>query len=179
MLPSNRMFDTFTSPDKFKAIYDKLLAFAHRAQAMDQAVLGQCRRHDLRLLWKMAARSVRPDGPSLRLEKQGKPIVYMAPQEGAMAWMDGWALTQAAQNLPQAYEWINYLHTPEVAAMVSNGSGYNPVVKGAEAFLSPEQKNVYLKTYPEDALSKLWMLMPAPPWYLDLRAQYADKLRLS
>lgn len=179
MLPSNRMFDTFTSPDKFKAIYDKLLAFAiaHKPwikqfwDSADGTISGFMENGcTIGETW---------DGPSLRLEKQGKPIAYMAPQEGAMAWMDGWALTQAAQNVPQAYEWINYLHTPEVAAMVSNGSGYNPVVKGAEAFLSPEQKNVYLKTYPEDALSKLWTSMPAPPWYLDLRAQYADKFKVA
>jgi len=176
-LPSNRMFDTFASPDKFKAIYDKLLVFAvaHKPwikQFWDSAdstmsgfmengcVIGET--------W---------DGPSMRLKKQGKPVSYMAPQEGALAWMDGWSLIQGSNNLAQAYEWINYLHTPEVAALLSNGSGYNPVVKGAEALLSPEQKKVYAEAYPDDALDRLWTAMPQPPWYLDLRAQYSDKFK--
>src|SRR3546814_11792269 len=29
------------------------------------------------------------DGPPLRLKKEGKPVTFMAPQEGAFAWLDG------------------------------------------------------------------------------------------
>jgi spermidine/putrescine transport system substrate-binding protein len=176
-LPSNRMFDTFKDPASFKAVYDKILPFAiaHKPwikQFWDNAdstasgfmengcVIGET--------W---------DGPPLRLKKQGKPVTFMAPQEGAITWMDGWSLTKAAKNVAQAYEWINYIHTPEVSAMVSNASSYNPVVKGAESLLSPEQKKNYEEAYPDDALTKVWTAMPAQPWYLDLRAQYADKFK--
>lgn len=176
-LPSNRMFDTFRDPARFRAVYDRLLPFAiqHKPwikQFWDNGdstisgfmengcVIGQT--------W---------DGPPLRLKRQGRPVSFMAPQEGAITWMDGWSLTQAARNVPQAYEWINYLHTPEVSAMGSNASGYNPVVRGAEDFLSPEQKRNFTEAYPDDALDKVWTAMPAEPWYVELRSQYADRFR--
>jgi spermidine/putrescine transport system substrate-binding protein len=176
-LPSNRMFDTFTSPDRFKAVYDKILPFAiaHKPwikqfwDSGDSTISG--------FMENGCVVGETWDGPALRLKKQGKPVSFMAPQEGAITWMDGWSLTQAARNIPQAYEWINFLHTPDVAAMGSNGSGYNPVVKGAEDLLTPLQKTVYLEAYPDDALSKVWTAMPSAPWYLDLRAQYADKFK--
>ncbi len=69
------------------------------------------------------------DGPALSLKKDGKPVTYQAPKEGAIAWLDGLSLMKAAKNVDQAYEFLNYLHTPEASAAVAEGSGYNPVVK--------------------------------------------------
>ena len=176
-LKSNRMVDSFKDPDSFKKIYDQILpvAVAHKPwikQFWDSAdntksglmengvVIGQT--------W---------DGPALTLKKQGKPVGYMAPQEGAITWLDGWAMTTAAKNVAQAYEWLNYLHTPEVAALVADGSGYNPVAKGAEKFLSEASKKNFQEAYPGDALENLWPRPPEPSWFGDLRGQYAEKFK--
>ncbi len=40
---------------------------------------------------------------------------------------------KAAKNVDQVYAFLNYLHTPEASAAVAEGSGYNPVVTGADA----------------------------------------------
>jgi len=176
-LPSNRMYDTFETPDKFKAVYDKLLPFAiaHKPwikqfwDSADSTISGFMENGcSIGETW---------DGPALRLKRQDKPVTFMAPQEGAITWMDGWSLTQSAQNVDQAYAFMNYLHEPAVAAATSNGSGYNPVVKGAEELLSPVQKRNYQEAYPADAIDKVWTARPSSPWYLDLRAQYADKFK--
>ena len=60
----------------------------------------------------------------------------MAPKEGAIAWVDGLSLIKAAKNIDQAYAFLNFLMTPEFSANVAEGSGYNPVIKGADALLS-------------------------------------------
>src|SRR5690606_1734719 len=85
------------------------------------------------------------DGPALSLKKEGKPVNYTAPKEGAIAWLDGLSLMKAAQNTDQVYEFINYLLTPEVSGQLAEGSGYNPVVTGADAFTS----DVYKKNFQE------------------------------
>jgi len=176
-LPSNRMTDAFKDDANFKRLYDPILAFAiaHKPwirQFWDSAdntksgfmengcVVGQT--------W---------DGPALSLKKQGRPVTYMAPQEGAITWLDGWAITTSAKNVAQAYEWLNYLHTPETAAKVADGSGYNPVVKGADALLSPASKKNFNEAYPGDALKRLWPRPPEPSWYAELRTQYAEKFK--
>ncbi len=65
----------------------------------------------------------RPDlgrASPLSLKKEGKPVNYTAPKEGAIVWVDGLSLMKAAKNrLEQAYELINYLMTPEVSAQLS------------------------------------------------------------
>ena len=48
-LPSNRMLDAFKDEATFKKIYDQILHVRHRPQALDQAVLGFRRQHQVRL----------------------------------------------------------------------------------------------------------------------------------
>ena len=43
------------------------------------------------------------DGPALSLKKEGKPVNYQAPKEGAIAWLDGLSLIKAAKNIDQVY----------------------------------------------------------------------------
>ena len=176
-LKSNRMLDAYKDEANMKRIYDVLLkeAIARKAwvkQFWDSAdntksgfmengvVIGQT--------W---------DGPPITLRKQGKPITYMAPQEGAIGWIDGWAMTKQAKNVDAAYEWLNYVHTPEAAAKVAEGSGYNPVVKGADELLSPQAKAIFKEAYPGDALERMWSRPVEPSWFAELRTQYAEKFK--
>ncbi len=43
------------------------------------------------------------------LKSEGIDVGYAIPKEGALAWLDCWAITRSARNLPLAAAWINYL----------------------------------------------------------------------
>lgn len=176
-LPSNRMLDAYKDEATMKRIYDVLLreAIARKAwikQWWDSAdntksgfmsngvVIGQT--------W---------DGPPISLKKTGAPITFMAPKEGAISWLDGWSLTKAARNVPQAYEFLKYVHSAEGSAKVAEGSGYNPVVKGADALLSEKARAIFQEAYPGDAVDKLWARPVEPSWFAELRTQYAEKFK--
>jgi len=113
----------------------------------------------------------------LTLKKEGKPVNYQAPKEGAIAWLDGVSLVKASKNLDQVYAFIEYLQTAPVSAAVAEGSGYNPVVIGADALLSDVAKKNFQEAYPGDSLKNLWHRPPEPSWFGDLRGQYADKFK--
>ena len=117
------------------------------------------------------------DGPALSLKKDGKPVSYQAPKEGAITWLDGLSLIKAAKNLDQVYAFLEYLQTPEASAAVAEGSGYNPVVTGADALLSDQAKKNFQEAYPDDALSPLWQRPLEPSWFAELRTQYAEKFK--
>jgi spermidine/putrescine transport system substrate-binding protein len=176
-LPSNRMLDSFKDEETMRKIWTELAKFAvdHKPwikQFWDTAdntksgfmendvVLGQT--------W---------DGPALSLKKSGKPITYMAPQEGAIAWLDGLAILKAAKNTDQAYELIKYIYTPESAAALAEGSGYNPVIKDADKHLSAEAKANFSEAYPENAVDNLWWRPPEPSWYGTARNEFAEKFQ--
>ncbi|HVY98252.1 MAG TPA: extracellular solute-binding protein [Dongiaceae bacterium] len=176
-LPSNRMMDTFADPDAMKRVWIELTRFAvaHRAWVrqfwdsaddtkngflQDDIWLGQT--------W---------DGPALSLKKSGRPVTYMAPKEGAIAWLDGLALVKGAKNLEQVYALLDYIYTPEVAAQIAEGSGYNAVIKDAGQHLSDKAKQAFAEAYPDGAVENLWWRPPEPSWYADLRNGYADQFK--
>jgi spermidine/putrescine transport system substrate-binding protein len=86
-------------------------------------------------------------------------------------------LSTGAENTDQAYEWINYIHTPEGSSTAAEGSGYNVIVKGADALLSAQAKKLFQEAYPEDALTKLWNRPPESSWLGDLKLEYAEKFK--
>jgi spermidine/putrescine transport system substrate-binding protein len=176
-LPSNRMLDAFKSEDDMKKIYDQLLPVAIEKKPWIKQFWDSADNTKSGLLENDCWIGQTWDGPALSLKKDGKPVSYQAPKEGAITWLDGLALLKAAKNTDQLYAFIEYLQTPAASAAVAEGSGYNPVVTGADALLSAQAKKNFLEAYPGDALNKLWHRPPEPSWYAELRTQYADKLK--
>jgi putrescine transport system substrate-binding protein len=56
--------------------------------------------------------------------KNGVDIAYAIPKEGAQLWFDNIAIPRDAKNAAEAYELIDYLQRPEVAAKNSNFISY-------------------------------------------------------
>ena len=56
--------------------------------------------------------------------KNGIEIAYSIPKEGAQLWFDNLAIPRGAPDVAEAYEFINYLQRPEVAAKNSNFIAY-------------------------------------------------------
>jgi spermidine/putrescine transport system substrate-binding protein len=176
-VPSNRMLDAFKDEANFHRIYDKILAFAVAHKPWIKQFWDSADNTKSGLMENGVVIGQTWDGPAISLKKLGKPVAYMAPQEGAIAWLDGWAIPTGAQNLEQAYAWLEYIHTPEASAKVAEGSGYNPICKGSDALLSAEAKRIFQEAYPGDALQRLWPRPAEPSWYAELRGQYAEKFK--
>ncbi len=176
-LPSNRMLDAFKDEASFKKIYDQILPFAISKKSWIKQFWDSSDNTKSGLLDNGVVIGQTWDGPALSLKKQGKPVSYMAPQEGAITWLDGWSMPKAAKNVEQAYEWLKFCHSQEGSAMIAEGSGYNPVVKGADALLSAGAKKNFQEAYPGDALDRLWPRPAEPTWFAELRAQYAEKFK--
>ena len=176
-LPSNRMLDAYRSPEDMRRIYDLILPVAIGKKPWIKQFWNSADDIKAGLTTNDVWIGQTWDGPALSLKKEGKPISFQAPKEGAITWIDGLAILQAAKNVDQVYAFIDYLLTAETAAAVAEGSGYNPVVTGADAKLSDIAKRNFLEAYPGDALKKLWNRPPESSWYAELRTQYAEKFK--
>jgi spermidine/putrescine transport system substrate-binding protein len=176
-IPSNRMLDAFKDEDSFKKIYDQILPLAIERKPWIKQFWDSADNTKSGLLENDVWIGQTWDGPALTLKKEGKPVSYQAPKEGAIAWLDGISMMKAAKNVDQIYAFLEYLQTPEASAAVAEGSGYNPVVTGADALLSEAAKKNFQEAYPGDALKNLWHRPPEPSWFGELRTQYADKLK--
>ncbi len=176
-LPSNRMLDAFKDEATMKKIYDQILPYAveHKPwikQFWDSAdntksgfksngvVIGQT--------W---------DGPAISMKKAGDPISYQAPKEGAIGWVDGFAIVKGAKNIDQVYAWLKYIHTPEASAKAAENSGYNPSAVGADKLLSDKARAIFNEAYPGKSIDNMWWRPVEPTWYAELRTQYAEKFK--
>lgn len=115
------------------------------------------------------------DSTAAALGKEGLPVGFIAPKEGALAWMEGVSIPTGAANLDQAYAFINWFLTPEAGAMYSNATSINSTAVGAADLLSDDAKAFFAAAYPGDALDKLWWWPIQESWYVTKRNEYQDR----
>jgi len=95
--------------------------------------------------------------------KNGVEIGYTIPKEGAQMFFDNLAIPADAQHVTEAYELINYLYRPEVAAKNSDFLSYANGNLASQKLVDPKilnDKNIY----PDDAtLAKLFVITARDP----------------
>ncbi len=95
--------------------------------------------------------------------KNGIEIGYAIPKEGAQMFFDNLAIPADAKNVAEAYELINYLYRPDVAAKNSNFLSYANGNLASQKLIDPKilnDKNVY----PDEAtLKKLFVITARDP----------------
>jgi spermidine/putrescine transport system substrate-binding protein len=175
--PSNRMLDGYKDEASFKKVWDPILAFAIEHKSWVKQFWDSADNTKSGLMENDVWIGQTWDGPPLSLKKEGKPVNYTSPKEGAIVWLDGLSQMKAAKNTDQIYEFINYLTTPEVSAQVAEGSGYNPVITGGDALTSDVFKKNFQEAYPGDALKNVWPWPAEPAWYAEIRSQYVDQFK--
>ena len=101
---------------------------------------------------------------------------YSSPKEGALAWMDTMGIPSGAENLEQAYEFINFMLTPEIGGMFANNTGYNSAAVDAAGHLADANKAAFEIAYPGDSIENLWWWPMFTPWFSDVRTEYVELL---
>ena len=176
-VPSDRMFDTYKTEEKMRKVYDEIFKFLVAHKKNIKMFWNNAQDHQLAFLQNGCVIGQTWDGPILTLKKEGKPVSYMAPKEGAMTWVDSMAIVKNAENVEQAYAWINWAYTPEAGAIMAKSTGYNSVVKGAADLLDDATKKGFAEAYPGDALENLWWYVSEEPWFVPTRTEYRDKFQ--
>lgn len=85
----------------------------------------------------------------------GLNVGYVIPREGALAWLDCWAITARTRNKTLAEKWINHMLEPEVSQLLVTRQGLsNTLVIGA----GNEKDTLHWLQPPEDVerRNRLW-----------------------
>lgn len=115
------------------------------------------------------------DSTAAALAREGLPVGFIAPREGALAWMEGLSIPAGAENVDAAYEFINWFLTPEAGAMYTNATSINSTAVGSDQLISDEARAFFAAAYPGDALEKLWWWPIQENWYITRRNEYQDR----
>jgi putative spermidine/putrescine transport system substrate-binding protein len=82
------------------------------------------------------------------LRDAGADVGYVIPTEGALAWLDCWAVTRGARNKALAERWINYMLDKRVSAELTRRQGLANTVQAASA--RDSDKLIWLEPVEDD-----------------------------
>ena len=169
------LLDAFKTPEAQTEVFDVVLAEAIARKA--NIVQFWSNENEAQGAFRVNGAAIGQtwDSTAAALAKEGLPVGFIAPKEGALAWMEGISIPKGAANLEQAYAFINFFLTPEAGALYSNATSINSTAVGADALLSDSAKAFFAAAYPGDALDKLWWWPVQESWYVAKRNEYQDK----
>ncbi|MBI2201088.1 MAG: extracellular solute-binding protein [Armatimonadetes bacterium] len=173
----NRMRDVYVSEAKARPILDKILAFLISKKKNVKTYWSTAAEIEKLLSTEEVWIAETWDGTGWKLDRAGNPIKFTAPNEGAMTWMDGFAIPKGAKNLDAAYAWINFMYDPRNSATFTKESAYFTAVEGAAAHLEPAIKKQYEASFSPKDIRNLWWYGIEHTWWLDMFAGYVDRLK--
>ncbi|MEQ3641755.1 MAG: extracellular solute-binding protein [Paracoccus sp. (in: a-proteobacteria)] len=169
------LLDAFTDPDAQIEIFDVILAEAIARKG--NIIQFWTNENEAQGAFRVNGATVGQtwDSTAAALASEGLPVGFIAPKEGALAWMEGLSIPTGAVNLDGAYAFINWFLTPEAGAMYTNATKINSTAVGSDQLTSDEAKAFFAAAYPGDALEKLWWWPIQESWYITKRNEYQDR----
>jgi len=169
------MVDAFKSEENMVKVYDVILAEAIARKANIAQFWNNENEAQGAFRVNGCAIGQTWDSTAAALAKEGLPVGFVAPKEGALTWMEGVSIPKGAENVEQAYAFINWFLTPEAGAMYTNATSINSTAVGAADLTSDEAKAFFAAAYPGDALEKLWWWPIQENWFVSKRNEYQDR----
>lgn len=173
-VPSNRMLDVYKSEEDMRRVWD----------ACTKWILE--RKDHFGAFWNNGTEATAAftdagcvvgqtwDTTGLLLNRDNSDIVYRAPKEGIITWLDSFGVLKAAANKEQAVAFMNFMLTPEIGGMFANNTGYNSAVSGAADFASEQFKKQFNEVYTADVLSNMWWWQADTPFFAPVRNEYVE-----
>ncbi len=174
-LEPGSMWLAYTSEDEFRRVWGPVTEFCISKKPNVRIIWNDADTQKNGLMNEGVIVGQTWDGPPLALKTAGEPVMYRAPVEGAMAWVDGMSMPIGAANIDQVYAFITHCYDPEAAGRAIDTHGYNSPVIGAERYANEAYAQNFADAYPGDALARLNPWPAELPWYADLRAEYVNR----
>jgi putative spermidine/putrescine transport system substrate-binding protein len=149
------------TPDEMQKVKDKLIALKRNVLSFyttaDEA-LQIYKNNDVALIWANYGQQ------QLKAMKDaGAHVAYINPKEGALAWLDTWAMTSGVRDKDLAEAWVNFVLQKKIGQQLSEREGFgNTVVPYPSA--GENDKLVYLQLVEDPTKrSDLWNEIKATP----------------
>ena len=144
-----------------KKVRDRLVAAKPSWLSMDYGTTDKLSSGDY-------AATVNWNGSTLRARINNPDVAYGYPVEGYPLWMDSVGLLADAQNVDEAYKFIDFIMIPENAAMISSFARYANGIAGSAPFMPEEMKTAPEIVVPAEFIAAGRFLPTCPQSATDL-----------
>ena len=174
-LDPGSMWNAYVSEAKMRPVWEKVTSWCIARKKNIKVLWNDADTQKNSLLNEGVIVGQTWDGPPLALKNAGEPVMYQAPKEGSMAWVDGMAIPVGAKNIDQIYAFVEYAYQAEPAGKAIDKHGYNSPVLGADKHAGDQYKKNFAEAYPGDSLANLNPWPAEAPWYAEIRTEYRNK----
>lgn len=129
--------------DILKKVRDQLVAAKPSWIAMDYGMVEKLSSNDV-----MAAMNW--NGSTFRARLNNPDVAYGYPREGYPLFMDSVGLLADAQNVDEAYKFLDFIMLPENAALISGFARYANGITGSEQFMPEDMRTAPEVVVPEE-----------------------------
>jgi spermidine/putrescine transport system substrate-binding protein len=112
-----------------------------------------------------------------KLHAENPDIDFIAPESGALGWIDTFAIPAKSKNVEGAYKWINFMLRPENAAVFTNLDTTANASKGANKFVKPEIGANFERSFPPAAIDNIKWYPPVPAKLEAIEGKILDKVK--
>ncbi|WP_268800430.1 ABC transporter substrate-binding protein [Pseudomonas huanghezhanensis] len=133
--------------EEFPRVTDKLVALRRNVltfYSLPEEAAELFRTHRVALIFANYGRQ-----QLKQLRDAGVDVGYVVPQEGALAWLDCWAISRKARDPALAAQWINFMLEPEASRALSDRQDLSSTVEEPKD-ASPSGRLIWLRPVEDD-----------------------------
>lgn len=175
-LSSDRMLDVYKTEDDARRVWSACADYIIERKANIAAFWNNATEASAAFTDAGATIGQTWDTTGLLLSRENDSFRYRMPKEGGITWMDGVGIPSGAENIDQAYAFINALLEAEMGGKMSLNTGYNSAVVGASDHAGDDYKRQFAEVYNEETLANLWWWQADTPWFAPLRQEYVEQI---
>ncbi|EBA09387.1 Spermidine/putrescine-binding periplasmic protein [Sagittula stellata E-37] len=112
-----------------------------------------------------------------KLNDDNADITFVAPASGALGWIDTFVLPAKGQADDVAYEWINFVMQPEIAAKITDAVGNFTASAGADEYVEDSLKAKYQASFPPEAVDNIKWYPPVPAGLEQIEGEVLDRVQ--
>ncbi len=111
-----------------------------------------------------------------QLNADNADITFVAPASGALGWIDTFVLPSRGRADDAAYDWINFVMRPDIAAMITNTAGNFTAAVDGDAGVSADLKARYQVSFDQAAIDNIKWYPPVPAGLEALEGAVLDRI---
>lgn len=111
-----------------------------------------------------------------QLNADNPDITFVAPASGALGWIDTFVLPSRGRADEAAYDWINFVMRPDIAALITNTAGNFTAAVDGDAGVSADLKARYQGSFDQTAIDNIKWYPPVPAGLESLEGATLDRI---